>query len=191
MHLFFFAQIISTTYGVDAGGIINYQSISPIASGFRQFYTAIYGIWNLDFFTSIDYHGWLFCLGPNINALHVIALKYIAALYPLLVLLIIIVLLHLYDNNYRIIVCIFRPLHKLSARCLHRLNLQRSIMDSFATFLIFFHTSSLLSFLVTFCIHVHWKQLMVKSSDMFHFMMEISSSILWNMLLILYLLLLS
>ena len=133
----FFAQIISTTYGVDAGGIINYQSISPIASGFRQFYTAIYGIWNLDFFTSIDYHGWLFCLGPDINALHVIALKYIAALYPLLVLLIIIVLLHLYDNNYRIIVCIFRPLHKLSARCLHRLNLQRSIMDSFATFLIF------------------------------------------------------
>ena len=132
----FFAQIVSTTFGVDADGLINYESLTSAAPILKQIYTTLYGIWNLKFFTAIDYNGWLFCLGPHITSLHIMTFKFIAAFYPLLVIGIVSIIVNLYHNNYRVIVCIFRPLHQLSARCLRHLNLNRSLMDTFATFVI-------------------------------------------------------
>ena len=132
----FFAQIISTTFSVDGQGLINYKSLTSAAPILKQIYTTLYGIWNLKFFTAIDYNGWLFCLGPHITSLHIMTFKFISASYPLLVIVIVSIIVNLYHNNYRVVVCIFRPLHQLSARCLRHLNLNRSLMDTFATFLI-------------------------------------------------------
>ena len=132
----FFAQIISETFSVDGQGLINYESITSAAPILKQIYTTLYGIWNLNFFTAIDYNGWLFCLGPDITSLHIMTFKFISAFYPLLVIGIVSIIVNLYHNNYRVIVCIFRPLHRLSARSLRHLNLNRSLMDTFATFLI-------------------------------------------------------
>ena len=132
----FFAQIISETFSVDGQGLINYESITSAAPILKQIYTTLYGIWNLNFFTAIDYNGWLFCLGPHITSLHIMTFKFISASYPLLVIVIVSIIVNLYHNNYRVVVCIFRPLHQLFARCLRHLNLNRSLMDTFATFLI-------------------------------------------------------
>ena len=46
----FFAQIISTTFGIDANGIIDYPSITPAASVLKQIYISLYAFWNLSFF---------------------------------------------------------------------------------------------------------------------------------------------
>ena len=131
----FFAQVISsTTFGVDADGLLDYTSITPNAEVIKQIYTSIYGIWNLDFFVSFDF--WLYCLGPNVTALHIIALNYLKAAYPLLVLLIVAIFISLYDRSNRVVVCLFRPFHRLFARCFGWLNLKRSILDAFATFIV-------------------------------------------------------
>ena len=143
----FFAQIISTTFGIDANGIIDYPSITPAASVLKQIYVSLYAFWNLSFFSAIELDGWLFCLGPNVNSLHVMALKFVSAFYPLMVIGFVVLVLHLYHNDYRFIVCIIRPLHRATARCLGWLNLQRSLMDAFATFLIL----SYVKFAVTSC----------------------------------------
>ena len=143
----FFAQIISTTYGIDANGIIDYPSITPAASVLKQIYVSLYAFWNLSFFTALDVEDWLFCLAPNITSLHVMALKFVSAFFPLVVIGLVVLMLHLYHNNYRCIVCIIRPMHKVTARCLSWLNLQRSLMDTFATFLIL----SYVKFAVTSC----------------------------------------
>ena len=130
----FFAQVISTTFGVDADGLIPYPSISSAANILRQTYISIYGVWNLNFFLSYDWA--LFCLAPNVTALHLLALNYITAVYPLLLLLFFWMIVTLYYSNYRIVVYLVRPFHHLFVRGFHLLNLQRSIMDAFATFIV-------------------------------------------------------
>lgn len=143
----FFAQIVSSTFSVDADGQINYKSITKHSSQIKQAYTFLYGIWNLDFFTAIDYDGWLFCLSPHIGALQIMTLKFIAAVYPLVIIVLVIALVWLYDRNNRLVVCLFRPVHWCSARFLRRLNIQRSLMDALATFFIL----SYVKFAVTAC----------------------------------------
>ena len=75
----FFAQVITTTFDVDADGLIVYMSITSTAKVFKQMYTSIYGVWNLKFFLSFDW--WLFCLGPNVTTVQILALNYFASLY--------------------------------------------------------------------------------------------------------------
>ena len=144
----FFAQIISTTFGIDANGIIDYPSITPAASVLKQIYVSLYAFWNLSFFSAIEVDDWLFCLGPNVHSLQVLALQFVSAFYPLIVIGLVVLFLHLYHKDYRFVVCIVRPLHRATARCLGWLNLQRSLMDAFATFLIL----SYVKFAVTSCL---------------------------------------
>lgn len=157
----FFAQVISTTFSADAQGQINNVAIVPHSSYFSQIYKVIYGIWNLEFFDAIQYEGWLFCLSPNIKALQITALNYIAALYPLIIILLVVFLVYLYNNNYRVVVYTFRPFHWMSARCLRRLNFKRSLMDSLATFLIL----SYVKFAVTACYLLYPNPLVNSTGD--------------------------
>ena len=130
----FYAQVISTTFGVDANGVIPFESITPAADTLREVYTAIYDIWNLNFFYAVS--GWQFCLSPNLQALHLAVIAYITALYPLLVLLLILVVAILYDRQNRVVTRLIRPLHHLVSRVRHRWNFHRSITDAFATFVV-------------------------------------------------------
>ncbi|XP_019858508.1 PREDICTED: uncharacterized protein LOC109586744 [Amphimedon queenslandica] len=143
----FFSQIISSTFSVDADGQINYETITHHAPGIKQAYIFLYGIWNLDFLNAIDYDGWLFCLSPKFGALQIMTLKYIAAAYPLVIIVLIVFLVWLYNKNYRFVVCLFRPIHWCTARCMRYLNIDRSLMDALATFLIL----SYVKFAVTAC----------------------------------------
>ncbi len=129
-----YAQIISTTFGVNAGQILDYRSITPLAENIRISYTSLYGFWNLDFFENVDIY--LYCLSPNTTALQLLILDYITASYPLVLLAITAIFLLLYDRGNKVAVCLLKPLHRLLARWNQFLNLKYSILDTFATFLV-------------------------------------------------------
>ena len=96
-----------------------------------QTIATLYGIWNLDFFRSVVPP---ICLPLNI--MQIIALDYLVAVYPLVLLVCFYVLLTAHDRGWRPIVWLWRPFHRCSSRLRQRWNLRHSIIDAFATFLL-------------------------------------------------------
>ena len=87
-----------------AGFIENYgrKLNRPAIKAFLLFVS----MWNLDF-------GSLFykptCLHPSFSILHIMALDYLVAVYPLLLIVLTYVLIELHDRNYRILVWMWKP----------------------------------------------------------------------------------
>ena len=92
--------------------------------------SSFFGIWNLDFFRLVYTP---FCLHPHTNTLQVLALDYIIAVYPLLLIALSYLLVLLYDHNVRLIVWPFVPLF---IRFRRQWNIRSSLVDAFATFLL-------------------------------------------------------
>lgn len=93
---------------------------------------SLYGIWNLDFFRSL-LPG--YCLRLE-TTLQVLALDYIVAAYPLLLITLSYVLVILYHHNFQVIVFMSYPFRKLFGRFQRMRNIKTSIMDAYATFFI-------------------------------------------------------
>ena len=91
----------------------------------------LYGIWNLDFFRSVVPP---ICLPLNI--MQIIALDYLVAVYPLVLLVCFYVLLTAHDRGWRPIMWLWRPFHRCTVRFRQHWNLRHSIIDAFATFLL-------------------------------------------------------
>ena len=96
-----------------------------------QVFGTFYGIWNLDFFRSV-YDP--FCLHPSLTTLQVISLDYVIAAYPLVTILVMYVLVHLYSQEYRPVVILWKPFHYCCTRFRHQLNIKTSLIDAFGTF---------------------------------------------------------
>ena len=93
--------------------------------------TAIYGIWNLDFFRTL--------LPPiclPLNTMHVIALDYLVAMYPLLLLLCFYTLVRAHDKGFRLVVKVWRPFLRFTSKIRQQWNVKHSIIDAFATFIL-------------------------------------------------------
>lgn len=110
-----------------------FSKISNAEHVFRDLYLAIYGLANLDFLQGILKP---FCLAPNIDALHLILLEYIIAGLPLFLMLGFYLLLELYERGFAPVTCICRPFHVCFAYFKRKWNIQRSVIDGFATFII-------------------------------------------------------
>ena len=93
----------------------------------------LYGIWNLDFFR---YFLPSFCISSDMSTIHILALEYIVAVYPLLLTLVIYVCVEMYDSGVRVVVCVWRPFHVCFARFRRRWNPKGSVINTFATFLL-------------------------------------------------------
>ncbi len=93
---------------------------------------SLYGFWNLDFFRTLYPP---FCLNPNMNSLHILALDYIVAAYPLLLLLITYSLVELHGRNCKIMVWLWKPFRRCFIR-IQRTYIQTSLIDAFASFLL-------------------------------------------------------
>ena len=93
--------------------------------------TSIFGIWNLDFLRLVYTP---FCLQPHTNTLQVLALNYIIAVYPLLLIALSYLLVLLYDHNVRLIVCLWKPFMPIFIRFRREWNIRNSLVDAFATF---------------------------------------------------------
>ena len=95
-------------------------------------FTILYGIWNLDFGRFI-YNS--FCLHPGLTTHQVIALDYLIAFYPLLLILLTYLLVKLHDR-YRLVVIIWKPFYTC-IRCIQKeWNIKASLVDVFATFIL-------------------------------------------------------
>ena len=106
-----------------------------------QTLATVYGIWNLDFFRTVIPP---ICL--PLNTLQILALDYLVALYPLLLIIISYVLLNAYERGCVVVVWLWRPFHKCLARFRRPWNLRHSIIDAFATLLPLLHKT-------TYCIN--------------------------------------
>ena len=114
-------------------GFINTINASFISEGgkvFMRFLHSLYGIWNLDFFVNVIPS---FCV-PQQNVFSVIALAYVVAIYPLLLLTFLYVLIELHSRDVRILTWLWKPFNSLYVRFRRRWDIRSSIIDAFATF---------------------------------------------------------
>ena len=92
----------------------------------------VHEIWNLNFGRSA-YEP--FCLHPDLTMHQVIALDYLIAVYPLLLILLTYLLVKLHDS-YRLAVLLWKPFHWCIRRIQKEWNVKASLIDVFATFLL-------------------------------------------------------
>ena len=102
---------------------------TPLAEYTLRIFTSIYGIWNLDFFRTL-----LKGVCLDVNTLQVLALDYLVAFYPMLLMAIAYTLVELNARGFRPLFCVWRPFHRFFARFRRQWNVQNSIMDALITF---------------------------------------------------------
>ena len=94
-------------------------------------FSALYGIWNIDFFRCEKFD---ICLGTD--TLQTLSLDLIVGVYPLLLMVMAYILIELYDRNFRPVVIMWKPFHRLFDLFQENWDLRTSIIDSFATTLL-------------------------------------------------------
>ena len=94
-----------------------------------KIFLSLHSIWNFDFFRPFYSD---ICLG--IGFLPTLALDYVIAVYPLLLMAITYLLVNLYDKNYRVVVFLWKPFHTIFSFFKRNWNIRSSLIDSFATF---------------------------------------------------------
>ena len=111
---------------------INDSFLPSSAKTFMRFLYSLYALWNLDFFVAMIPP---FCL-PHQNVFSVIALTYLIALYPLLLLVFLYLSIELYSRDFRILLWLWKPFHSCYVRFRRHCDIRASIIDAFATFLL-------------------------------------------------------
>ena len=103
---------------------------------------SLYGVWNFDFFRAFYSD---ICL--RIGFLPTLALDYVIAVYPLLLMAITYLLVNLYDKNCKFIIAVWKPFRALFSLFKKNFDVRTSMIDSCATF---FYLSSVKILSVTF-----------------------------------------
>lgn len=96
-----------------------------------RFIAMLYGVWNLDFFRTL----WPpICL--KLTTLQALALDYVIALYPLILIAITYILIVLYDRPVRLLVWVWKPFKAFSRKFGVSFNIKVSVIKVFGTFLL-------------------------------------------------------
>ena len=90
-------------------------------------------MWNVDFLRLLYTP---FCLHPNATTLQVLSLDYVIAAYPLALIILTYTLVRLHYHNCTLVVWLWRPFISCFARCRRQWDIQNSLVDAFATFLL-------------------------------------------------------
>ena len=131
LHAFVsFAQIVTVpvyAQKIILGAIFTNHPIAAVA----KTYISVYAIWNLDFFRALMPG---ICL--QLTTLQVLALDYLIAVYPMLMMVIAYTLVELHGYGFRPVLLVWRPFHYFFVRFRREWNIQTSIVDAFVTFFI-------------------------------------------------------
>ena len=127
----FLIQCLTTPYHIEA--FLKATRYNPVVQDMSKIGMTVYGVWNLDFFRSLDFVAGI-C--SDITVLEVLALDYLVAAYPLLLTVIVYTLIELHHCGFRPVMYISRPFHFCLARFGSEWNIQTSIMDALVTFCI-------------------------------------------------------
>lgn len=114
-------------------GAIDSSYLNKTYAGLLRTLCTLYGIWNLDFFRTLLPPGSV-CI--DATSLEGFLLEYATTLYPFVLLAVSYILIELHAHNFKVIVWVWRPFHKCFARLRRQWNVQTSIIDAFATFII-------------------------------------------------------
>ena len=123
-----FSQALSTPALVRAIMFVC-NNMYPNLINIPRVLTPFYSIWNLDFFRTVIPD---ICL--NVTTLQALALDYVVALYPFLLILFSHVIIRLYDSHVHCMIVMWRPFRALLAVIRESMDIRTSIIDSFATF---------------------------------------------------------
>ena len=127
----FYCQILSMPTIVRmAQNTHGYNEAKESTKFAESFYISFLSIWNLDILR--DFYK-PFCLHPNMSVVQALALDYVIALYPLALLLVAYSLINLYSRNVKFVVALWEPLGRFLRPCVRNLNIQTSLIESFAT----------------------------------------------------------
>ena len=119
-----------------------------------RFVGAMYGIWNLDFFRSMQLN---ICL--NTDTVQTLALDLAVGVYPQLLVVLTYLLIYLYDCNCVPLVILWKPFGKVFGLFLSNWSIKTSLIDAFATFF-FLSNFKLLSASIDILVPVKVYQLM-------------------------------
>ena len=112
------------------------------------------GIWNLDFFRSVVPP---FCVSSNIKTVHAFALEYLVAFYPIFLILLTYVCIKLHDNNFRLVVWLWKPFHRHFVHLRRTWDSTASIVNAFTTFLLLSFSKILfVSFTLLYTFYIHY-----------------------------------
>ena len=92
-----------------------------------------YRLWTFDFPQILLKN---ICLGDKFKVLYALALPYLSALYPLLLVFTAIILIELHAKNCKPLVWLWKPLCYLCVRFRHSWHIRTSVIDTFASFLL-------------------------------------------------------
>ncbi len=113
----------------------------------------IAGIWNLDFFRLLIPH---FCISENMTTLNIIAMEYIVASYPLLLIVVLYIFIELYDRDFKPFQILWAPFKCVLSSMNWNIDIRHSLIDAFATFLhlsytkLIFVSFNLISYVATY-----------------------------------------
>ena len=129
----FFCEIITSHTFVRL--LVNSNSFNRSVNSKTQIillkiYLGLVSVWNLDFFNEV-YEP--FCLTPNMTVVQVLALNYLIGLYPLFFVLVVFILVKMYSKGVTLLVKIWRPFTAVLRPFLRNLDIQTSLVESFAT----------------------------------------------------------
>ena len=131
LHAFVtFAQIV-TMPGNTQIFITGIRFTNHLLAAVTITYASVYGVWNLDFFRALMTD---ICL--QLTTLQVLALDYLIAVYPMLLMVIAYTLVELHGYGFRPVLLVWRPFHYFFVRFRREWDIQTSIVDAFVTFFI-------------------------------------------------------
>lgn len=140
----FFAQVVSTpleilylTYGLKL--FISGNTYLP--SVLADLLTDPYCIWNLDFFRIFHSN---ICISTQMKVIHVLVLRYISALCPLVLLLITYAIIELQARNYRLLMFLWRVVCFPCVRWRRVWKAKSSVIDAFASCILLSYTKLVL-----------------------------------------------
>ena len=139
---------------------------------------SVYDIINLKFFQNFFPP---LCISEELTNMEVIALRYLVALYPLLLILVIYVLVCLYDRNFKPLVLVWRPFGAIISCFRKQFNVKHSLIHAFASFFLlsFFSFSvTSVSLLTTVDVHNYGHERVFYWDGSVAFNLHISTSIL-------------
>ena len=102
---------------------------NPLQLNVVKAFCVFFSVWNLDLFYTIIPD---ICL--NISTLQALALQYLPALYPYVLILLSYFIIKLYDRNFKVVVIAWSPFKKLRSLFRMSLDVRTSVIDSFVTF---------------------------------------------------------
>ena len=114
-------------------GSLDYNNILDVVQKTIKIVLSVTCTVNLDFFR-IAYSP--FCLHPKANALQIMSLDYIVALYPFLLIFITYVLITAHDKQYRLVVWMWKPFRMCIRKHRNTWNIHTSLIEIFATFIL-------------------------------------------------------